>query len=174
MKASSTNAGYMPNVPENSPPSAAPRASITDQVEELIAFAVPSSPGAGDFGQYGGMRRVEKTAQRHLYCDKRIYQPNIAGIAHEQEAEDRCRPQQVGSDKDMLAFVAIGHNAGDGVNHKRRQHAHHEDGADRQPRLRQQPNQRSRRHQVEPVAEQTDDLSEPEIAVVAIFLRRAP
>ena len=45
VKVSRTNAGYMPKMPEKSPPRAAPRASITDQVAELSALTAPSSRG---------------------------------------------------------------------------------------------------------------------------------
>ena len=41
-----------------------------------------------------------------------------------------------------------------------REHAHDEERADRQPRLRQQADQRGRGDQVEPVAQQADDLAE--------------
>ena len=43
LNASSTNDGYTPNCPAERPPSAAPKASMTDHVAELMALAAPSS-----------------------------------------------------------------------------------------------------------------------------------
>ena len=166
---SSTKAGYMPNVPEKSPPSAAPRASITDQVAELRALTAPSSRRFGDVGEDGGMGGIEESAQPHLQRGQGVQQPDVAGVADEQKGEDDSRPDQVGSDEYVFAVIAVGNDAGDGADEEWREHAHDEERADRQTRLGQQADERGRGDEVEPVAQQADDLAEPEKAEVAVI-----
>ncbi len=98
----------MPQMPETSPPNAAPSASITDQVAELRALAAPNSSGAGDVGQDGVARRKEEAADAELDRGQRVEQPDLIGVAHEQKPKYRHGAGDVGDDENRLAVVAIG------------------------------------------------------------------
>ena len=122
----------------------------------------------GDVGQDGGMGRIEKSAHGHLHGCQCVEEPDVAGVADEQEGEDDGRSNKVGGDQDVFAVVAVGDDAGDRADEEGREHAHDEERANRQTRLRQHSDERGRGDEVEPVAEETDDLAEPEIAEIAI------
>ena len=68
----------------------------------------------------------------------------------------------------MLAVIAVCYHPGYGANHKGGQHAHDKEPAHREAGLTQFCNQSGGGNQVEPIAQQTDDLTEPQVAKVGI------
>ncbi len=99
---------------------------------------------------------------------QRIEQPDLFRLAHQQEAQDYHRSGDVRQDQQPLAVVAVGGYPGERADQERRQHAHYEEPAHRQPGSGQLRDQRGGGDQVEPVAEQADDLAEPQVAVVGV------
>jgi hypothetical protein len=99
---------------------------------------------------------------------QRVEQPDLLWAAHQQEAHHHQRAAQVGPDQQVLAVVAVGGHPGDRADQEGSQHPHHEQPAHRQPGAGQHGDQGGRGDQVEPVAQQADDLPEPEEAEVAV------
>ena len=72
----------------------------------------------------------------------------------------------------MLAVVAIGKHTTNWADQEGRQHTDDEQPPDGEARTRQLPNKCSGGDQVEPVAEQTDDLAQPQVAEAGVASRQ--
>ena len=73
------------------------------------------------------MGGVEEAGHRHLNGCQGVEDPDVAGVAHEEEGEDDGGADQVGCDEDVFAVVAVGYDAGDWADEEGGEHADDEE-----------------------------------------------
>ena len=164
----------MPQVPATNPPSAAPNASITDQVVALTALAVPSSREETMSGRMA-LRAGKKNPPKASWMAVSVYNSQTSCGSrtsrkpHTVTARNRSLRIRM-----WLSIAAVGNDAGQRADEKRGEHSHCEQAPNGESGAGELGQKRGRGDQIEPVAQQAHDLSEPEIPETGVFPNQFP
>ena len=93
-----------------------------------------------------------------------VKQPDIVRGPNQKEAECDYDARQVRYDEGILAVIAVGYHAGDGADEEWCEHTDDEEAADSKSGLGEYCDKRSGSDKVEPIPQETDNLSKPEQA----------
>jgi hypothetical protein len=123
---------------------------------------------------YGSACRKEDTPNRQLDCGEGVEKPRIRRVSDEEKARNNEHSQYIAPDEYVFPIVSIGKNTGERADQEWSKHPYYKECAQRETRSRQLCEQGCRRDQVEPVAEQIDNLAKPEVAPISVIPDQGP
>ena len=97
-----------------------------------------------------------------------VKQPDIVRGPNQKEAECDDDTRQVSYDKGIFTVVAVGNHTSDGTDEEWGEHTDDEQAADSESGLGEYRNERSGSDKIEPIPQETDNLSKPEQAKVTV------
>ena len=116
----------------------------------------------------------EDSANSKLNGSQGVEEPGVPGIPDEKESRYDKDTQDVAPDENAFSVVAIREHTRDGADQERGEHPDDKQGSDGESRSGKLSEEGGGCNEVEPVAQQADDLAEPEIAPIRMISNQLP